>query len=95
MVEKCKFDIEIENSDKICGGYLMTTKPMTIRQVEDYMVRLGKDLLRNNKNLNSVSYWATEETEGEVYKSTWVTVNKYGRRFSVLINSLIGKKEIA
>ena len=86
MAKKFKFDIDIENSSKICGGYLTTTQPMTIKQVENFMERLGKELIRNSKNLNSVTYWAFTEDEE---LCTWVSIYKFGRKFDVMKNSKI------
>lgn len=90
-MKKFKFDIEIENSSKICGGYLTTTQPMTIKQVENYMVKLGKELIRNTKGLKSVSYWAFEEDKDttEEMALTWVSVYKFGRKFEIMTNSMI------
>lgn len=86
MAKKFKFDIEIENSSKICGGYLTTTQPMTIKQVENFMERLGKELIRNSKGLRSVTYWAFTEDESNC---TWVSIYKFGRKFDVMKNSKI------
>ena len=86
MANKYKFDIEIENSAKIFGGYLTTTKPMTIKQVENYMEKLGKELIRNTKSLNSVTYWAFTEDES---LCTWVSIYKFGRKFDIMKNSKI------
>ena len=85
-MKKIKFDIEIENSSKICGGYLTTTKPMTIKQVENFMVNLGKELIRNSKGLKSVTYWAMSEDE-EI--CTWASIYKFGRKFDIMTNSKI------
>ena len=90
MVKKFKFDIEIENSQKISGGYITTTKPMTIKQVENYMTKLGKELIKNTKGLNSVTYWAWEANEEEINPiCTWVSVYKFGRKFDIISNSKI------
>lgn len=86
MVNKFKFDIEIENSSKILGGFITTTKPMTIKQVENYMINLGKELIRNTKGLNSVTYWAITEDETAC---TWVSIYKFGRKFDIMTNSKI------
>lgn len=85
-MKKFKFDIEIENSSKICGGYLTATQPMTIKQVEYYMIKLGKELIRNTKGLKSVTYWAFTEDE-EI--CTWASIYKFGRKFDVMTNSKI------
>lgn len=89
MAKKFRFDIEIENSAKICGGYLTTTKPMTIKQVEAYMIKLGKELIKNTKGLTSVSYWAWEDTEDINPAHTWISVYKFGRKFDIMTNSKI------
>lgn len=88
-MKKFRFDIEIENSSKISGGYLTTTKPMTIKQVENFMIKLGKELIRNLKGLTSVSYWAWEDTEDVNPAHTWVSIYKFGRKFDIMTNSKI------
>lgn len=93
MAKKYSFDIEINNSDKISGGYLMTTKPMTSKQVEVKMVAMGKELLRNNKHITRVSYDAWEVDSEDPYY-TWVTISKSGRKFYVLTNSIVEKSKI-
>ena len=89
MAKKFKFDIEIENSSKISGGYITTTKPMTIKQVEEFMIKLGKELIRNSKGLRSVSYWAWEENETQEPAHTWVSIYKFGRKFDIMTNSKV------
>lgn len=92
MAKKYIFDIEINDSDKIPGSYLMTTKPMTSKQVENKMVAMGKELIRNNKHIDRVSYDAWEaDSENPHY--TWATISKSGRKFFVLTNSIVEKSK--
>ncbi|MCH5167849.1 MAG: hypothetical protein J1F35_08220 [Erysipelotrichales bacterium] len=92
MAKKYSFDIEINNSEETRGSYLMTTKPMTFKQVEDKMVKMGKDLLRNNKHLTRISYDAWE-ADSENPQYTWAIVSKTGRKFFVLTNSIVEKSK--
>lgn len=92
MAKKYIFDIEIADSNKTCGGYLMTTYPMTPKQVEAKMVQMGKELIRNNKHIDRVYYDAWEvNSENPFY--TWATISKSGRKFFVLTDSIIEKSK--
>lgn len=84
---KGKFDIELNNADNVHVGYVKTTKPMTVKQVEAEMVKMGKELIRNKKVTN-VDYDAYCENNGyPIY--TWATIRKSGRKFIVLTNSMV------
>lgn len=62
---KRKYDIEVNNSDKIAGGYLTTTAPLTKRQVIVFMAGLGRELIKHNRHIDRVSYSAWEaDNEG-------------------------------
>lgn len=92
MAKKYIFDIEIADSDNISGSYLMTTYPMTPKQVENKMIAMGKALIRNNKHINRVSYDAWEaDSEKPFY--AWATISKSGRKFFILTNSIIEKEK--
>ncbi len=61
---KRKYNIEVNDSDKIAGGYLTTTAPLTKRQIVIFMTRLGRELIRNNRHIDRVSYTAWEAVAG-------------------------------
>ena len=78
---KTRFDIEINNSDKISGGYLMTTEPMTKRQVVVFITNLGRELMRNNRGLNRVSYsaWEADNDDIENAEHVGAIITRSGR----------------
>lgn len=71
---KTRFDIEINNSDKICGGYLTTTAPLTKRQVVIFMAGLGRELISNNRHIDRVSYSAWEVDNENISSAEHVSV---------------------
>ena len=78
---KTKFDIEIKDSEKISGGYIMTTEPMTKKQVIVFMTGLGRELMKNNRNLDRVSYtaWETDMEDFENSEFVGVIISRSGR----------------
>lgn len=91
---KKRFDIEISDSKEVCGGYVCTTAPMTKRQVQKEMERMGRELISNsNGRITRVSYSAwdeesadasPEEIESGKFINTYVTLIKDGRKVRVL-----------
>lgn len=71
---KRKYDIEVNDSDKIAGGYLTTTAPLTKRQIVIFMTRLGRELIRNNRHIDRVSYTAWEADSKSVVYAEHVSV---------------------
>ncbi|MBD5357386.1 MAG: hypothetical protein HDR88_10345 [Bacteroides sp.] len=82
---KTKFDIEINNNDKISGGYIMTTEPMTLKQVAKVAEKMGRELLANNKSIDRVSYTCWESEYDDVEKAAVVSVilSRHGRKILV------------
>ena len=78
---KTRFDIEIEDSDKICGGYLTTTEPMTKRQVVTYMAGLGRQLMKNDRDINRVKYsaWEADNDDFENAECVLAIIVRSGR----------------
>ena len=78
---KTKFDIEIKDSKNICGGYLLTTEPMTKRQVVLFIKGLGSELIKNNRNIDRLSYtaWETDNEDYENAEFVGVIVTRSGR----------------
>lgn len=71
---KTRFDIEINDSDKILGGFLMTTEPMTKRHVIIFMTNLGRELMRNNRDIDKASYSAWEADNNDIDNAEHVCV---------------------
>lgn len=77
---KHRYDIEIANSRQISGGYLMTTEPMTEKQVIAHVEKLGRELLRNDRNLTGVGYWITYEEDEDFEDMIHFSIFKAGRK---------------
>ncbi len=84
-MRKYKIDIEIKDSDKISGGYLYTTEMLTEKQAILVMAKLGKELLRNEKDIDRVSYtaWEADTEDYENCACVCVIVSRWGRGFHV------------
>ncbi len=78
---KTKFDIEIKDSENICGGYLLTTEPMTKRQVVLFIKGLGSELMKNNRHIDRLSYtaWETDNEDFGNAEFVGVRVTRSGR----------------
>lgn len=84
MKKKFTFDIEVQDSNRISGGYIETVT-MTEKQVVAEMTYLGKELLRNNENIDKVKYsaWEADNNDYENAVCAFVIVKRVGKRFSV------------
>ena len=82
---KTRFDIEVNNSDKISGGYIMTTDPLTKKQVIKVAEKMGRELLANDKNLDRVSYncWEADNDDIENAVFVGVIISRFGRKIIV------------
>ena len=82
---KTKFDIEINNSERISGGYIMTTEPLTKKQVIKVAEKMGRELLANDKALDRVSYncWEADNDDIENAVFVGVIVSRLGRKILV------------
>lgn len=82
---KTKFDIEISNSDKICGGYIMTTEPMTLKQVAKVAEKMGRELMANDKSLDRISYtcWEADNDDYDNAAFVGVILSRDGRKIFV------------
>lgn len=82
---KTKFDIEIKNTDKICGGYLMTTEPLTEKQVAKVAEKIGRELMANDKSIDRVSYdcWEADNDDIENCAYVGVILSRHGRKILV------------
>ncbi len=78
---KTRFDIEIKDSENICGGYLTTTEPMTKKQVVKYMAQLGRELMKNNRHINRVKYsaWEADNDDIENAECVFAIISRSGR----------------
>lgn len=82
-MSKHKYDIEIADSKQISGGFLMTSEPMTEKQAIALAEKLGRELIRNSRKLNGVSYWLTREDDEDFEEMLHVSIFKAGRRVCV------------
>lgn len=82
---KTRFDIEINNSDKICGGYLMTTEPLTEKQVAKVAEKMGRELMANDKSIDRLSYgcWEADTDDFETCAHVGVILSRNGRKINV------------
>lgn len=82
---KTRFDIEINDNDKVCGGYLMTTEPMTVKQVTKVAEKMGRELMANDKSIDRVSYscWESEYDDVEKAARVGVILYRHGRKILV------------
>ncbi len=86
---KTRFDIEIDNSERICGGYLFTTEPMTKKQVAKVAEKLGRELLANDRCLNYVSYscWEADNDDYENAAHVSVILSRRVRQRKILVTT--------
>lgn len=82
---KTRFDIEVNKSDKISGGYIMTTEPLTKKQMIKVAEKMGRELLANDKNIDRVSYscWEADNDDVENAIFVGVIISRHGRKILV------------
>ncbi len=79
---KRRYDLEIADSKQISGGYLMTTEPMTEKQVIAHTEKIGRELLTNNRDITGVGYWLNEEGK-DFEEMLHISLFKVGRKICV------------
>ncbi len=84
-MKKYRFDIEISDSKEISGGYLYTSEMRTKKQIAADLEKLGKETLRNNKQMSSITYsaWEADTDDFENCANVYVSVTKMPRGFRV------------
>lgn len=91
MSNKIDWEISINDSKQISGGYL-ENRLMTKTQVQLYCSNLGKEMLRNNRHLESISYtcWESDDDftkDVGTLAYAYVSVTRVGKKLQVFKDS--------
>lgn len=62
---KCRWDLTVDNTKQILGGYLETTEAMTEKQMMTYVRRICREYLLNNKEIKRYGIWVEVEDSDE------------------------------
>lgn len=89
---RLRWDIEVMSSKEVMGGYLTTTKPMTVTECKSYMKNLIKENLYNNPTMNSLSYIAWEEDPNDdkdvdKMQNIYVSATRIGKKIKFYVDS--------
>lgn len=62
---KYRWDLTVDNTKQILGGYMETTEAMTEKQMITYVRRIAREYLTANKEIQSYGVWAEVEDSDE------------------------------
>lgn len=83
---KTIYDIEINDSKEVLGGYIYTSGLMTEKQMQRELEKIGREFLKNNPDVSGISYsaWESENDDIANAKKVFVTLRRDGRKINVL-----------
>lgn len=82
---KRNYNIEIDTTERICGGYLLTTPKMTERQVTAMCERMGRELMKEDEEVDFVRYWVSHDDDEDFEEMLSVSLFKYGGTVTVTV----------
>lgn len=58
---KCRWNLEVDESKQVLGGFLELTKEMTEKQMIAYVRKIARQYLLNSPNVSEYCIWAENE----------------------------------
>lgn len=81
---KYRWDLTVDNTKQILGGFLEEVKDMTEKQVIAYVRKIAKDFVLSNSNIDKYGVWVEEVGNGD--HSFHITASRsYDKHIDILV----------
>ncbi len=62
---KYRWNLEVDDTKQILGGFLELTKEMTEKQMIAYVRKFAREFMLNNSQISSYGVWAEDESDDD------------------------------